>query len=105
MEDLGWLCVNSWRCLAGIELPVGGFGTREEFFAGYVEAGGTLHAASVHYWEVFGTLKWGVICEGMAQAYLSGAGRNVERAAIGRRASETEIDLLCLLAPAAGGST
>ena len=61
----------------------------------------TLQADSVHYWEVFGTLKWGVICESMAQAYLSGAERNVERATIGRRASEAEIDLLCLLAPPA----
>ncbi|MGL6110897.1 MAG: phosphotransferase family protein [Rubrivivax sp.] len=98
MEDLGWICVNSWR-FGHHDLPVGGFGTREEFYAGYVEAGGTLHAERVRFWEVFGTLKWGVICEGMAQAYLSGAERDVERAAIGRRASETEIDLLGLLAP------
>ena len=40
MEDLGWLCVNSWR-FGRHELPVGGFGTREELFAGYAEAGGT----------------------------------------------------------------
>jgi aminoglycoside phosphotransferase (APT) family kinase protein len=98
MEDLGWICVNSWR-FGRHDLPVGGFGPREALFAGYVDAGGTLDAQRVHYWEVFGTLKWGVICESMAQAYLSGAERNVERAAIGRRASETEIDLLCLLAP------
>jgi aminoglycoside phosphotransferase (APT) family kinase protein len=98
MEDLGWICVDSWR-FGRHELPVGGFGTRDELFAGYVEAGGRLQADSVHYWQVFGTLKWGVICEGMAQAYLSGAERNVERAAIGRRASETEIDLMSLLAP------
>jgi hypothetical protein len=35
----------------------------------------------------------------MSHAYLSGAERNLERAAIGRRASEAEIDLLGLLAP------
>jgi len=98
MEDLGWICVNAWR-FGRIDLPVGGFGTREALFAGYVEAGGKLHAENVHFWEVFGTFKWGVICEGMAHAYLSGAERNIERAAIGRRASETEIDLLRLLAP------
>jgi aminoglycoside phosphotransferase (APT) family kinase protein len=98
MEDLGWLCVNSWR-FGRHELPVGGFGTREQLFAGYAEAGGQVDAARVHYWEVFGTLKWGVICQSMAHAYLSGAERNVERAAIGRRASEAEIDLLALLAP------
>jgi len=98
MEDLGWICVNSWR-FGRLELPVGGFGTREQLFAGYVEAGGKLRADAVHFWEVFGTLKWGVICEGMAHAHLSGAEPDVERAAIGRRASETEIDLLELLAP------
>jgi aminoglycoside phosphotransferase (APT) family kinase protein len=98
MEDLGWLCVNSWR-FGRHELPVGGFGTREQLFAGYAEAGGQVDVAHVHYWEVFGTLKWGVICQSMAHAYLSGAERNVERAAIGRRASESEIDLLALLAP------
>ena len=98
MEDLGWLCVTSWR-YGRLDLPVGGFGTREELFAGYAEAGGRVDAERVHYWEVLGTLKWGVICQSMAQAYLSGAERNAERAAIGRRASEAEIDLLELLAP------
>jgi aminoglycoside phosphotransferase (APT) family kinase protein len=98
MEDLGWLCVNSWR-FGQIDLPVGGFGTREQLFAGYAEAGGRVDARRVHYWEVLGTLKWGVICQSMAHAYLSGAERNAERAAIGRRASEAEIDLLQLLAP------
>jgi len=100
MEDLGWLCVTSWR-FGRLELPVGGFGTREQLFAGYAEAGGRVDAARVHYWEVFGTLKWGVICQSMAHAYLTGTERNVERAAIGRRASEAEIDLLTLLAPRA----
>jgi aminoglycoside phosphotransferase (APT) family kinase protein len=100
MEDLGWLCVNSWR-YGQHERPVGGFGTREQLFAGYAEASGQVDATRVHYWEVFGTLKWGVICQSMAHAYLSGAERNVERAAIGRRASEAEIDLLALLAPRA----
>lgn len=104
MQDLGWLCVHSWR-FGRDDLPVGGFGARDELFAGYVQAGGQLRAEAVHYWEVFGTLKWGVICESMAAAYLSGAERNVERAAIGRRASETEIDLLGLLAPRQAGVT
>ncbi len=98
MEDLGWICVNSWR-FGHHDLPVGGFGTREQLFAGYREGGGQVDERRVHYWEVLGTLKWGVICEGMAQAWLSGAERQVERAAIGRRASEAEIDLLGLLAP------
>jgi len=38
MEDLGWICVNSWR-FGEIDKPVGGLGSREEFFAGYEAAG------------------------------------------------------------------
>ena len=56
-------CASTPGASAALDLPVGGFGTREELFAGYVEAGGTVDAERVHYWEVFGTLKWGVICE------------------------------------------
>ncbi len=98
MEDLGWLCVNSWR-FGRIELPAGGFGTREDLFEGYTSAGGKVDPDRVQWWEVMGTLKWGIMCESMAHAYLCGAERNVELAAIGRRASETEIDLLRLIAP------
>lgn len=98
MEDLGWLCVNAWR-FGALDLPVGGFGTRDDLFEGYAAAGGHVDVQRVHYWEVFGTLKWGVICESMAHAWLAGYERDVEKAAIGRRASESEIDLLALLAP------
>jgi aminoglycoside phosphotransferase (APT) family kinase protein len=101
MEDLGWLCVNAWR-FGCIDLPVGGFGTREALFEGYAAAGGQVDASRVHYWEVFGTLKWGIVCDTMAHAWLAGHERDVEKAVIGRRASETEIDLLVLLAPRKG---
>ncbi len=98
-EDLGWICVASWR-FGHIDRPVGGFGQREELFAAYERAGGrSVDPRRVHYWEVYGTLKWGVICMMMYGAYKAGLDRSVERAAIGRRTSETEIDLLTLLAP------
>jgi aminoglycoside phosphotransferase (APT) family kinase protein len=98
MEDLGWVCVNSWR-FGEIEKPVGGFGTREELFAGYEAAGCRVDPARVHFWEVMGTLRWGVMCCGMMQRFRVSPEHSVERAMIGRRASETEIDLLRLLAP------
>ena len=98
MEDLGWICVNSWR-FGNIDLPVGGFGLREELFAGYEAAGGTVDPERVRFWEIFGTLKWGVMCQNMTATFLSGATPSVERAAIGRRVSETELDLMRLLAP------
>lgn len=102
MEDLAWICVNSWRF--GGALPVGGFGTREDLFAGYESAGGVVDPARVHFWEVLGVLKWGVTCEAMSRPGTSGGAIPVERAVIGRRSSETEIDLLSLLAPRRGQS-
>lgn len=98
MEDLGWLCVNSWR-FGQRDRPVGGFGQREELYAAYAAASGVpVDARRVHFWETFGVFKWGVICMYMASGHLNGEERSVERAAIGRRVSETEIDLLQLLA-------
>jgi aminoglycoside phosphotransferase (APT) family kinase protein len=97
MEDLGWICVPSWR-FGEIDHPVGGFGSREELFAGYEAAGGgAVDPERVRTWEVLGTLKWGIMCMTMYSIFASGADRSVERAAIGRRSSETEIDLLALL--------
>jgi len=98
MEDLGWICVNSWR-FGEIDKPVGGFGTREELFAGYEKAGRRVDPVRVKFWEVMGTLRWGVMCCGMMQRFRTGPEHSVERAMIGRRSSETEIDLLRLLAP------
>ncbi len=100
MEDLGWVCVNSWR-FGEIDKPVGGFGTREELFAGYEAAGARVDAERVKFWEVMGTLRWGVMCCGMMQRFRIGPEHSIERAMIGRRSSETEIDLLRLLAPRA----
>jgi aminoglycoside phosphotransferase (APT) family kinase protein len=101
MEDLGWICVNSWR-FGEIDRPVGGFGTREELFAGYEAAGRHVDASRVNFWEVMGTLRWGVMCCGMMQRFRLSPEHSIERAMIGRRSSETEIDLLRLLAPRGG---
>jgi aminoglycoside phosphotransferase (APT) family kinase protein len=98
MEDLGWICVPSWR-FGEIDKPAGGFGTREQLFAGYeAEAGRRVDPERVRFWEALGTLRWGLSCAMMAREFQAGD-RSVERAAIGRRASETEIDLLRMLAP------
>lgn len=97
MEDLGWICVGSWRF--GVDhLPVGGFGLREDLWAGYEAAGGAP-APREHalWWEAFGSLRWGIMCSTMAATFRT-VDPNVERAVIARRASETEIDLMRLLA-------
>ena len=98
MEDLGWICVNSWR-FGEIDKPVGGFGSREDLFAGYAEGGRKADPDRVMFWEVMGTLRWGIMCCGMMQRFRQGPDHSMERAMIGRRSSETEIDLLRLLAP------
>ena len=96
--DLAWICVPSWR-FQRPELPVGGFGTREDLLAGYASAGGSaVDPAELHAWEVFQTMNWGVMCAGAAKAFMDGA-RSLEGAVIARRASETEFDLMRMLAP------
>ena len=97
MEDIGWLCVNSWR-FGRMDKVVGGFGDLADLIAGYNQAGGApIRIESCKWWEVFGTLRWGVMCATMTAAFRT-TDPTVERAAIARRASETEIDLLRLLA-------
>jgi len=99
-EDLGWLCVKAWRF--GATAPVAGLGAREELLAAYRAAGGAdISLDELRWWEILGTLRWGVICLTQAWAHLSGAHRSVELAAIGRRVSEQEWDLLLLLDPEA----
>jgi len=98
-EDLGWLCVPSWRF--GGPLPVAGVGAHEELLAAYAAAGGTaVDLATLRWWEAYGTVRWGVITVQQAAAHLSGALRSVELAAIGRRTCEVELDVLDLIAPA-----
>mgnify|MGYP001601601860 FL=1 len=97
IEDLGWLCVKSWR-FGAVDKPAGGFGSREELWSAYERAGGVrVDPARAHWWEVFGTVRWGVICHNQAWRHLSGAIKSMELASIGRRAVETEVDLLQLL--------
>jgi aminoglycoside phosphotransferase (APT) family kinase protein len=97
MEDIGWLCVNSWR-FGRMDKIVGGFGDLADLIAGYNQAGGaSIRFESCKWWEVFGTLRWGVMCATMTRTFRT-SDPTVERAAIARRASETEIDLLRLLA-------
>lgn len=97
MADLGWLCVTPWR-FGAIDKPVGGFGDLHDLLAGYEAVSGTrLERAMLHWWEVFGSLRWGTMCAGMTASFRAGD-PSVERGMIARRASENELDLLRLLA-------
>jgi aminoglycoside phosphotransferase (APT) family kinase protein len=96
-EDLGWLCVKSWR-FGNADQIAGGFGPLDELLDAYMRAGGApVDEDVVRFWVVLGTVKWGVICAGQALAFVNGILRNVEMAALGRRVAEMEWDLLDLL--------
>lgn len=97
MADLGWLCTACWR-FGELEKPCGGFGTREDLWAGYEAVSGTkVDRLQAKFWEVYGSLRWGVMCCNMKESFRT-VDPSVERAVIARRSSENEIDLLRLLA-------
>lgn len=99
MRDLGWVCNNSWR-FGRHDLPVGGFGTYEDLFAGYEATSGIkVDPEHVRFWELFGSFWWAVGCMELANQHRLGMERSVERLAIGRRVSECEIDCVNILIP------
>jgi aminoglycoside phosphotransferase (APT) family kinase protein len=97
VEDLGWLCVKSWR-FGVADRVVGGFGDIDELLAAYEARSGRVVATEhLRFWVVLGTLKWGVICIAQAFTHLNGVVRSVELATLGRRVAEMEWDVLALL--------
>lgn len=96
-EDMGWICTNSWR-FGRPDRPVGGFGDYADLLAGYEAAGGrSIPLSRVRFWQMLGSLRWGVMCLMMYLSWANGVERSVERPMIGRRVSETEADLVVLL--------
>jgi aminoglycoside phosphotransferase (APT) family kinase protein len=94
MQDLGWVCVKTWRF--GGKNPVGGFGTREDLFAAYEKAGGqTVDLAHVRFWEAYGSVKWAIGCLSLGTRGVEENG--IERCAIGRRIEEPLWDFLNLI--------
>ena len=97
MEDLGWMCVRSWR-FGNDTKPAGGIGTREELFAAYEAAGGArVDPQHVRFWELLGNLKWAIMTIMQAKTYLDGHVKSVELASLGRRTAEMELELLNLM--------
>ena len=96
IEDLGWLCVRAWRF--GQHAPVAGIGERADLLDGYEGVTGDRPTDDeLHWWEVYGTLRWLVLSRVQAYRHLSGAEQSVELAAVGRRVCESEYDLLLAL--------
>jgi aminoglycoside phosphotransferase (APT) family kinase protein len=98
VRDLGWLCTNAWRY--GESLPVGGFGSYEDLLRGYEEESGIrVDPLHVQFWEVFGSFWWSVTCLRFTERFRAGPDRSIERAMVGRRAAEGQIDCVNILMP------
>jgi aminoglycoside phosphotransferase (APT) family kinase protein len=98
-EDLGWLCARPWRF--GGPGEAAGLGSRADLRAAYARAGGgEVTSERLHFWEVLASFKWGVICQVQAARHTR-EHPSLEHAAIGRRVTESELDLLVLLEEAA----
>jgi aminoglycoside phosphotransferase (APT) family kinase protein len=96
-EDLAWFCTKVWR-FNRPDLEAGGIASREEWFQAYEAAGGrTLDRERLRIWEVFMNIRWAVICMMQSKQHLDGWMDSHEHAAIGRRAADTELEILRLL--------
>ena len=95
-EDLGWMCVRAWRF--GGSGKVAGISDYTSLLDNYeIESGRRISIATLQWWEIFGTLRWGIICLQMGGDFRSGRTNSLEIAAIGRRVAENEYDLLTTL--------
>lgn len=97
MEDIGWLCTRSWR-FGNPDRPIGGIGSRDEFEAAYHANGGMqIDWEVVHWWEVFGLVRWAVLNVMQAHGHISGQRRAIPFAACGRNTCVIEYDLMMTL--------
>jgi len=95
-QDLGWLCTKAWRF--GSARPVGGFGARADLMAGYAAGGGIPpDEETQRWWELYGTVRWALLCRRQAERYLAEGEPSIELAVLGRRVCEQEYDILLAL--------
>jgi aminoglycoside phosphotransferase (APT) family kinase protein len=96
-DDIAYGCLMVWR-FGQAEKPAYGVADLDAFFAAYQAEGGTpVDPKRFQFWMIYRTLWWALGCLQMAYYWRSGVDRSLERAVIGRRTSENEVDLLMLL--------
>ena len=97
LEDLGWLCVKSWR-FGNNSKRAAGLGSIEELIEGYeINSNIKIDLEELNLWQIYGSLRWCIICMIQTFAHLNGNLKSLEKAAIGRRVSETEFDLMNMI--------
>jgi aminoglycoside phosphotransferase (APT) family kinase protein len=98
MEDLGWLCVPSWR-FGNLDRPVGGFGERADLYAAYEAASGRrVDDGEVRYWEIFGMVRWAILNVMQGFGHVHEGRRSMVWAACGRNVAMVEHELMQALA-------
>lgn len=96
-EDLAYGCMTVWR-FGHVDKPAFGCADLDRYFTAYEAAGGApVDAKRFRFWLVYRTLWWALGCMQMGDIWRTGFDRSLERAVIGRRTSENELDLLLLL--------
>jgi aminoglycoside phosphotransferase (APT) family kinase protein len=96
-EDLAYGCMTVWR-FGHIDKPAFGVADLETYFAAYeAESGTTVDRSRFRFWLIYRTLWWALGCLQMGDIWRLGIDKSLERAVIGRRTSENELDLLLLL--------
>lgn len=97
VQDIGCLSTASWR-FGHHEKQVGGFGDLDEFLDHYAHfSGARITREHAQFWIIYGSLAWGICCLEMIAIWRRGQDRSLEKTVIGRRFSETEVDILLLL--------
>ncbi|NND75687.1 MAG: phosphotransferase family protein [Ilumatobacter sp.] len=94
--DLGWLCVRAWRF--GAPGRVAGIGAAEDLLSAYnARAGTTIDVDALRWWELWGTVRWGIMCLFMGGGFRRGLTSSIELAMVGRRVVENAADVVDLL--------
>lgn len=96
-EELGYLCLRDWR-FGNDMLRASGLSEREPFIQAYERfADVKIDRSAVDWWEVFGNVRWAIICLKQAQRHLSGQDLSVELASLGRRSLDMQAEALLLI--------
>jgi aminoglycoside phosphotransferase (APT) family kinase protein len=96
-EELGYLCLRDWR-FGNDMLRASGLSQREPFIQAYEQfADVKVDRSAVDWWEVFGNVRWAIICLKQAQRHLSGQDPSVELASLGRRSLDMQAEALHLI--------
>jgi aminoglycoside phosphotransferase (APT) family kinase protein len=96
-EDLAWPLVRAWRFGAD-ENRLGGVAGVERYLERYNDlTGRDVADPELHWWEVYGNVRWAVGALNQGRRHLSGQSHDVELAVIGRLAAEVEYELLHLV--------